>query len=334
MDKDVTTQAATAPAGFVRGFRFENDRAVRLDWQQAAALPGEPGSPCWVHLAATDPLIDQWLNENPLLPGSVREFLTGSDKRPRLHIGTQFVYGVIADLELGGEPDMDGAKGTLRFFLDERRLLTVRARPLQSTDRLSHAVLDGDVFRDTIDLFASLIGGLNEGFAERVNGLGDRLDDIEEAVLDGRHKEHRAELASLRRGLVELKRYVDPERTALAQLLAKRLDWADPRSTESLIQTVQALNSIGGALEALYERAKLLQEEMASLLSEDINRKLLVLSIMSALLLPATLVTGVFGMNVAGLPGLHDQHAFWAVTGLMACLALLTLGALKRFRLW
>ena len=51
------------------------------------------------------------------------------------------------------------------------------------------------------------------------------------------------------------------------------------------------------------ERAKLLQEELAARLAENTGRNLYVLSILTAVLLPMTLVTGIFGMNVADLPG-------------------------------
>ncbi|WP_232316716.1 CorA family divalent cation transporter [Candidatus Burkholderia verschuerenii] len=197
-------------------------------------------------------------------------------------------------------------------------MITVRARPLQSTDRLRHAVLEGTQFRDTVDLFAGLIRALNETFADRIDELGDCLDDVEEGVLEGGHPKWRAELGGARRRIVEVKRFIDPERNALMQLVTRKLDWAEPRSMESLVQAIQILNGLGAGLEALYERAKLLQDEIAALLSEDINRKLLWLAIMSALLLPATLVTGIFGMNVAGLPGTKDPTSFWIVVGVMA----------------
>lgn len=54
------------------------------------------------------------------------------------------------------------------------------------------------------------------------------------------------------------------------------------------------------------ERAKLLQEELASRLAENTGRNLHVLSLLTAVLLPMTLVTGVFGMNVAHLPGANS----------------------------
>jgi len=213
-------------------------------------------------------------------------------------------------------------------------MITVRAQPLQSTDRLRHAVLEGAMFRDTVDLFAGLIRALNETFADRIDEIGDRLDDVEEGVLDGRHSNWRAELGSVRRRLVEVKRFVDPERNALTQLVLRRLEWAEPRSMETLIQAIQVLNGLGAGLEAQYERSKLLQDEIAALLSEDINRKLLWLAILSALLMPATLVSGIFGMNVAGLPGTHERYSFVIVIGVMGVCAAFTLYLLRRLRLW
>ncbi len=113
-------------------------------------------------------------------------------------------------------------------------------------------------------------------------------------------------LGDVRRRLVEVKRFIDPERNALTQLVLRKLEWAEPRSMEALVQAIQVLNGLGAGLEGLYERAKLLQDEIAVALSEDINRKLLWLAIMSALLLPATLVTGHLRHKRGGPAG-HER---------------------------
>ncbi len=126
------------------------------------------------------------------MPDAAREFLNGEDKRPRVHIGGNFMYGV-ADLELvaktpdsaaPGAREANRAMGALRFYVDRHRMITVRARLLQSTDRLRYAVLEGTMFRDTVDLFAGLIRALNETFADRIDEVGDCLDDVEENVLE------------------------------------------------------------------------------------------------------------------------------------------------------
>ncbi len=331
-----------APPGFISAFSFAGGEALRLTWDEARAAVAGDG-PTWLHLSANDDAVEGWLEGVTSMPDVAREFLNGEDKRPRVHIGSNFMYGVVADLELVAKtPDATApdareanrATGALRFYVDRHRMITVRARPLQSTDRLRHAVLEGAMFRDTVDLFAGLIRALNETFADRIDEIGDCLDDVEESVLEGGHARCRSVLGDVRRRLVEVRRFIDPERNALTQLVLRKLEWAEPRSMEALVQAIQVLNGLGGGLEGLYERAKLLQDEIAAALSEDINRKLLWLAIMSALLLPATLVTGIFGMNVAGLPGTKDPASFWIVVGVMACCAAITIFLLRRLRLW
>jgi zinc transporter len=337
--RPVSAVPAAPPPGFVCAFRIIDGRPCALTWQQLQQLSPNADDPVWLHLNGSDTHIVQWLCDYGPVPESGCAFLTGNDTRPRLHIGTQSLYGVIAEVELAGkgEPDDDPrrhARGALRFYVDRQRMITVRVRPLRSTDRLRHALSEGEVFNDTIEMFAELVRELNETLADKVDDLAESVDDIEEAVLEGRHVQVRAALGKVRRDLVEVKRYVDPERNALVQLVTRRMEWADVRSMESLVQAVQALNGLGAALESLYERAKVLQEEMGALLAEDINRRLLVLSVMTALMMPASLVSGIFGMNVAGLPGTHSRDAFWIVIVLMAALAALTLSLMKRMRVW
>ncbi|MGH8507447.1 MAG: CorA family divalent cation transporter [Gammaproteobacteria bacterium] len=76
-----------------------------------------------------------------------------------------------------------------------------------------------------------------------------------------------------------------------------------------------------------WPRAKLLQEELAGRVAEMTSRNLVILSIVTTVFLPITLITGIFGMNVAGLPGLEDRSAFWCVmlgmTGVVLLLVIL-----------
>ena len=89
--------------------------------------------------------------------------------------------------------------------------------------------------------------------------------------------------------------------------------------------TTEALGEIVGDLDAIQERAKLLQEELAGRALEETNRNMVILSVVTAVFMPVTLITGIFGMNVAGLPGLEDGSAFWWVMLGMAGVALMAL---------
>jgi zinc transporter len=79
---------------------------------------------------------------------------------------------------------------------------------------------------------------------------------------------------------------------------------------------------------ALQERAKLLQEELSARVAEDTGRKLNALTALTAAFLPMTLITGIFGMNVGGLPGTEAAGSFGWVMLLILAAGAITLGAL------
>lgn len=67
-------------------------------------------------------------------------------------------------------------------------------------------------------------------------------------------------------------------------------------------------------LEALRDRAAVAQEELAARLSDQMNRTMYVLSLVATLFLPIGFVTGLFGVNVAGMPGTETESAFlWLI---------------------
>ena len=70
-------------------------------------------------------------------------------------------------------------------------------------------------------------------------------------------------------------------------------------------------------LEAVRERAAVSQEELLSRLSEQLNQRMYVLSIVAAVFLPLGFLTGLLGINVGGIPGADNAQAFWIFSGLL-----------------
>ena len=85
-------------------------------------------------------------------------------------------------------------------------------------------------------------------------------------------------------------------------------------------------------LELVEDRARLMQEEINARLSEASNRTLYLLSLVTTVLLPINLITGVFGMNVGGLPWLEDPNGFHHVITWMTIAVLLALVLIGRWR--
>lgn len=116
---------------------------------------------------------------------------------------------------------------------------------------------------------------------------------------------------------------------SLTALLARLPAWATPDDAAELRDAVARLDAVGHDLDLAQERARQLQDERGARLAEITNRNLYVLSIFTAVFLPMTLVTGVFGMNVGGLPGVGSPHGFLWTIALMALIGLATFVVLK-----
>ena len=156
----------------------------------------------------------------------------------------------------------------------------------------------------------------------------DHLDGIEDEILAGDIREQRAQLGRTRRLCARLRRQFVPERADLRKFLQRPTVALAEADRDALQSSTEALGFAIEEIAELYERAKLLQEELASRLAENTGRNLYVLSILTAVLLPMTLVTGIFGMNVADLPGLHSEGSFWRIMLLIFASGGVTLAAL------
>ena len=71
-------------------------------------------------------------------------------------------------------------------------------------------------------------------------------------------------------------------------------------------------------IDAVRERATVTHEELLSRASEQLNQRLYVLSILSAIFLPLTFFTGLLGINVGGIPGAENPQAFIIFIGILA----------------
>ena len=99
-----------------------------------------------------------------------------------------------------------------------------------------------------------------------------------------------------------------------------------------LAEELDALERVVEDADAMRDRMALVRDELASQLSDRLNRNMYLLSILSALFLPLGFLTGLFGINVAGLPGAGDPKAFWMFCGVLAGVAGLQLFVLRRLR--
>jgi len=227
----------------------------------------------------------------------------------------------------------DAPVATTTLCVKSRVLVSAHVRPWRSIDQLRAAVAAGQVFRSPIEILARLLRDQANVLVDIVRKSKKQVGPMEEQLLAKRISVSRSELGSLRRMLVRLQRLLAPEPAAFFRLLNRPPDWISQDELQNLQQAAEKFSTAISDTTALVERVKQLQEELAALVSEQTNRTLFLLTMVTVLALPINLVAGLFGMNVGGIPLNQHRYGFFLVLGpLLVLTVFLAYWALGRRR--
>jgi zinc transporter len=314
--------------GLIGAFEFAGDGSNReIRASEIATALSNPSSTTWLHVNAAHAGTLRCLTRLEWIPETLRVALERHDDRCRIEPAGDGLFVVVNDLTF--EHDSDPSEvSTLWGYATQRVLITARKHPLRTADELRAAVRAGLRAESGTDLLAKLFGLRMNALHQVVETINDEVDEIEDQVLRGRVTEQREQLGRLRRDCARLRRSFAPERTALQKMVVRPTTTLDDRESGWLRSVAEDLAFLTDEVLALQERSKLLQEELSARVAEDSGRRLNALTALTAAFLPMTLITGIFGMNVAGLPGTEAAGAFGWTMLLILGAGAVTLGAL------
>lgn len=304
--------------GLICGYALGGEPAARpLDWSHLdpGTLPDAPLH--WINLDRNAPAARDWLETRSGLDSLTVEALLQEDTRPRLAPARGGLLIILRGVNLNPGADPEDMV-SLRLWMDAHRVVSLHGKPLRAVAELRRALEDADEAPgDGGELLAALVERLTALMAPVLHDLEEQLDSLEERVLEDPARATRAALIAARRRGIILRRYIAPLRDLLARLALEREGPLEPRSRARLRECWDRVVRYVEDLEALRERAAVTQEELASTLSDRMNRNMYTLSLVATVFLPLGFVTGLLGVNLGGLPGTEDPSAFFWL-----CLAL------------
>jgi len=337
MKQNTEPASGSKQDGPIWGYQFvPNQPARSITSEQAIQFLTAPG-PClpneflWLHFSLSNVTTEPWLRRYLTLPDSFYESLGSDIDATHLEQDADSLVARIHDVLF--DFTFDAPVATTTLCVKPRVLVSAHARPWRSIDQLRAAVQAGQVFRSPIEILARLLRDQANVLVDIVRKSKRRLAPMEEQLLAKRISVSRSELGSLRRMLVRLQRLLAPEPAAFFRLLSRPPDWISQDELQNLQQAAEKFSSAISDTAALVERVKQLQEELAALVSEQTNRTLFLLTMVTVLALPINLVAGLFGMNVGGIPlNQHPYGFFLVLSPLLVLTALLAYWALGKRR--
>jgi zinc transporter len=249
------------------------------------------------------------------------DILTVPSARSRCTVFEDKAMAVLRVARPGADPD-DVGRQLLTLWIEKGRVIV--ASELNILDFLgiaawqqaNHAPVSG---ADLVSRLALRAADRIEPLVER---LGDNLDNIEETLMRDQTKDTRSRLSHLRRNLINFRRLIWPQRDVLNTLEIEDLSFFTPRDRIRLREAAGRTARLGDELQALSERAVLVHETILDTRAEQLNRTMLILAAVTVVLMPLTVISGMFGMNLAGIPFAEHPYAFWVVCGLLAVLGI------------
>ena len=273
------------------------------------ALPRDGEFWLWAHLDLVDRRAGLWLAQIGL-PDDICDFMTSDDVRQMADYEGRILYGTV--FEPSDETlHYKSRQGLLRFVVSRRWIITGRFNPVGAIETLKLRVERGERFSEPMDVLARLVSGFHRRLQDQTGKMQSSVDHIEDRVIDSGGVEFSATIADIRRNAANVLRQIAHYHHVqhdIANTLP-RLKFPE-KHAEQAIDTLERFESLRGDIQSLLERARLIKEEMSSNLAMQMNQSLYVLSLISAMLLPPSVVFSLFGINVGGLPFLHDEMGF------------------------
>lgn len=263
------------------------------------------------------------------LPDPVIEALLAQESRPRLLLQETGLLVNLRGVNLNPGAAAEDMVG-LRVWLEADRIVTLRLRKVFSIDDIRAALSARNGPKGAADLLIVLSGRLVERMTPVVAGLTEEIDEIEDEIVDQIAPEFGKRLSELRRRVVRLHRFMAPQRDVLGALPQVKQPWISTRQQASFREIADRSIRLVEELEAVRERAAVTYDEMYAQQTDRMARNTYVLSIVAAVALPLTLISGLLGMNVGGIPLSEQPWGFAIVTAALAAAAIVGVWILRR----
>src|SRR3989440_10345966 len=226
----------------------------------------------------------------------------------------------------------------LDVFIGPDYLVTLPAVELLPVTRLFRRCEEDEQFREQLfskgsgRLLYEVLDDLFDYCFPILDKIGHKLDTIEDEMFEGQAEEVVRDISNVKQEIISYRKIIKPERSTL-RLLERHVERFLPEQLELYFDDiVDAAERIWDTLDNYKEVVEGLEDTNESVISHRQNNVLRILTVVSVILLPLTLISGIFGMNVH-FPGFDPVWAFWTIAGVMLATAV-GLIAFFRYKRW
>lgn len=257
---------------------------------------------CWYHCQRDISGLKEWLNENQIPPSMINSFLA-EDTRPLFEQYSDDAFLLILrgiNLNQDAKPEN---MLSLRFLYFHGALITSRKIPSKTVLSIQGRLLKGNGPTSLSELISQLIDGLNQNIDNYLVTIEDKMTEFDDLI------ELSEDMMQTHKALLKIKRFIQPQQYAIEDYSDAEHRLSGQKSL-TLKHTTNTITRINETLDFYLRELELIKGELRQYHAEKLNKNTYLFSIIAAIFLPTSFLTGLLGVNVGGLPGTESPVAF------------------------
>lgn len=303
-------------------------RSGRARVEQVAPGPAEPRVEVvehdglrWINIERPGPVDQAWLEEHFEFHPLDYEDVRSRNQRPKIDEYEDYLFIVlhfpVFDKKIGR---LNGEE--LDIFIGPDYLITIPNAPIQPVEYLFERCRTNEDFREQMFskgpgyLLYKIVDDSFDYCFPMLRKIGGKLERLEEEIFAGAGGDVVRDLSNTKQEIINFRKVIRPQRTVLRDLERTKGRFMADDLEVYFDDVVDASERIWDMLENYKEVVEALEDTNESLISHRLNNVLRVLTSISVIILPLTLIASVWGMNV-GVPGEGSIHAFWVIIVVM-----------------
>lgn len=282
--------------------------AKEISFEQLDEYKTEMGV-LWVHFDYTKEQSIDWITNKSNIDPIAVEALLSQITRPRTTILNNSVLLALRGINLNPNSDPEDMI-SIRLYINENIIISTKKRDLFSVNDILQYLKQGDGPKNSSEFLIELTDRLTHRMEDYILDLEDRASSLEELSIESSNANLRTSISQIKRESISLKRYLSPQKEAIYKLYDQKISWLVEYDKIQLREINHRLIKYIEDLDSIKDKISLVQEEISNNLSEQLNQRMYVLSIISAIFLPLGFLTGLLGVNVGGIPGAENSFSF------------------------
>lgn len=290
----------------------------------------------WRHMDYKNPDARKMLVKNCGIPKDIAEAMCDESTRPRYFRNkNDGIVLIMRGINYNSEANPEDMV-SLRVWVDHKKIITLSHNPLKAVKNMLVMVPTAEFHPNgPMQLFLSLAQNLADGINDAVIDLIEATADLEERVLNPDALSDftlRDTISDMRRNIISIRRYTAPQKEIFMSLQTDKWEALSDDDRSGIREIYNDITKAVEDLDYCRDQMSVFHEELQSKVSISMTRIMYLISIVTVVFTPLTLLTGLLGINVRGIPYAENEYAFAFVCLILVLITIAVVAVMKRLK--